>query len=190
MEHPEQARLAQRAGRGDKQAFADLYDFYVQPIYRFIFYKTHQRETAEDLTSQTFAKALEKIRLFQAGKGTFSGWLYRIARNTVIDYYRTLKSSVNIEDAWGLTDEADIAADLENREKLQEVSRHLKQLSAEQREIVILRVWQELSYAEIASILDKSEDSCKMLFSRTIRKLRETVPLAAVVTFFALYRYL
>ncbi len=153
--------------------FAVLYDRYADKIYKFIYYKTSHRETAEDLTSQTFFKALEAIGSFNSSRGKFSSWLYRIARNLVIDYYRTKKNIEDISDIWGLSDDGDLAVDLDVRQNVQRVREYLGNIKPEHREVVIMRLWDELSYQEIASITGKSVASCKMSFVRAMARLRE-----------------
>jgi RNA polymerase sigma-70 factor (ECF subfamily) len=162
--------------------FGGIYDKYVRRIYNFIYYKTHHKETAEDLTSQTFAKALNKLSDFNGERGSFSSWLYAIARNNVIDFYRTRKSNINVEDVWDLADDTDIERDIEAAQKLQKVKKYLKALKPEQREIVLLRVWGDHSYREIAEVMGKTENNCKVLFSRTMKKLREDMPISAFLS--------
>ncbi len=173
--------IIKKCQRGDLEEFGLLYDQYIKKIYDFIYYKTHHKETAEDLTSLTFMKALGNINTYKATKGTFSAWLYQIARNTVIDYYRTRKSDVNITDVWDLSSDENLDQDMDSKEKLKDVKKYLKKLTGEQRDIVIMRVWQEMSYQEIAVIMNKSEASCKMMFSRTIRILRKEMPLVLII---------
>ena len=160
--------------KGKLEDFGRLYDAYAKKIYQFIYFKTQHKETAEDLTSQTFIKALENINNYREQEGArFSSWLYRIARNKVIDHYRTKKENLRLEDIWEVSDEADLEFDIDVRERLSEIKKYLLQLTKEQREIVIMRVWDELSYQEIAEIIGKNEAACKMAFSRAIKKIRE-----------------
>lgn len=163
---------------GDRQAFGRLYDDYVREIYDFLYFKTHHKETAQDLTSQTFMKALQHLQTYDADKSSFGTWLYRIARNTATDHYRTKRSFVDIEDAWDLKDDTDLEQDADTAVFMQKIKVHLAKLSSEQRDIVTMRVWQGKSYAEIASIVGKSEASCKMNFSRALKQLRKEMPLA------------
>ncbi len=158
---------------GNREAFGVLYDRYLDKIYRFIYYKTFSKERAEDLTSDVFHKALTKIDSFASDKGNFSAWLYRIARNSVIDHYRTQKSDVPLEDVFDVGVDDRTAEVLDAQADLQKVVTYLSTLSAKQREIITLRVWEEKSYREIAEILGGTEDSVKMAFSRSIRELRE-----------------
>lgn len=181
MEQTEQLRFIAELQKGNKEAFTPLYHEFIRPIYNFVYYKTHHKETAEDITSTVFTKAFTNIASFKSDKGPFSAWLYQIARNQIIDHYRAVKPTLDIEDAWGVGDESDIERDLDTKEQLAKVKTYLQGLSAEQRDIVIMRVWQEMSYAEIAAALGKSEASCKMMFSRTISKLREEIPAISLV---------
>jgi len=166
-----------------RSEFTILYDQYVDKIYRFIYYKTHHKETAEDLTSVAFVKALNSFSSFDQNKGGFSAWIYKIARNTVIDFYRSKKTLINIDDVWDLSDNQDIEREVDASLKLAEVKKYLKKLSVEQRDVVILRVWEGLSYKEIAAVLGKSENGCKMMFFRTIKKLKEEMPLVLFLCF-------
>lgn len=183
MDQDRQLSIIKQCQSGDFSSFGELYDYYIKRIYNFIFYKTHHKETAEDLTSKTFTKVLEKIQQFRLQDGTFNAWIYRIAQNTVIDHYRQHRQHEDISDAWGIGDQSNIAADLDTRKSLEDVKKYLAVLSPEQRDIVMMRVWQELPYSEIAEIVGKSEENCKVIFSRTMKKLRENMPLAMFISF-------
>lgn len=175
--------------KGRLEGFAILYDFYVKKIYNFIYFRTHHKETAEDITSQVFMRALKAIESFKGDNGSFSSWLYAIARNSVIDYYRTQKSNLDINDVWGLEDKSDIVKDIDTKVALEKIQKYLLKLAPEQREVIIMRLWDQLSYKEISDITGKSEASLKMAFSRTIGKLREDIALLTAL-FFILNTYL
>ena len=157
----------------EQKKFGELYKTHIDKIYRFVYFKTHHKQTAEDIVSQTFFKALQNIKDFDPGKGKFSSWLYRIARNLVIDHYRTRKSEIDIYDIWDLADTQDIKRDAELKDKLKQVEKYLKIMPGEQRDVILMRVWGGMYYKEIAEIIGKSEDNCKMIFSRAINKLRK-----------------
>lgn len=181
MEKRDEQKIIVACQNSDTKEFGKLYDEYIRKIYDFIYYKTHHRETAEDLTSQTFMKALEKIGSFDCAKGSFSSWIYQIARNSVIDFYRTKKGDIGIDDIWDLSSDANIERDMDARQKIEKVEGYIGKLKSEQREIIILRVWQGMMYKEIAEITGKSEVSCKMMFSRAIRDLRKEMPLSILI---------
>lgn len=168
-----EAQLIKTCQQGQLEDFAQLYDTYSKSIYQFIYYKTHHRETAEDLTSITFMKALNALDSFEEDKGSFKTWLYQIARNTVIDHYRANKTTEDLEDAWDLKDETDIERDANFLLKIEAVQKYMKKLKPDQREVVLLRVWGDRNFKEIAQIMGKSEAACKMLFKRIIEKLRD-----------------
>ncbi len=168
MEH---ATLAQER---DHIAFSEAYDAHAERIYRYHLYRVRHKETAEDLTSKTFMKALEHFHRYDARKASMSTWLYRIARNTLIDHLRTSRPNITIEDA------ADLIAspqhteqDTDNRRAFERVREALGSLTPVQRETVILRLWDGLSYAEIAEATGRKEGACKMAFSRGMKMLRE-----------------
>ena len=183
----DEIKIIQKCQKGDLEKFGILYDKYIKKIYNFIYFKTHHKETAEDLTSQTFFKALDKINSFKIEEGFFSAWLFQIARNTVIDHYRTQKYNLDIDEIWDLSDDIDIERDIDTKEKLKEVEKYLKKLTSEQREIVIMRIWQGMSYREIVEVTGKTEASLKMMYSRTINKLRQDMPLALFISMLLLF---
>ena len=161
--------------------FINIYDDFSDKIYRFIYYKTCHRETAEDITSLTFLKAMEKWHLFNDKKGSISTWLYGIARNLVIDHYRKQKKwgfIKDINDMWDLASDDDLLLGITNQEMNEELHKTMKLLAVGQREIIMLRLWDELPYKEIARIMSKSEASCKMLFSRALTKLKSSMETA------------
>src|SRR5688572_29983186 len=86
-----------KARSSDPEAFAQIYDFYAEPIYRFIFFRTGHKEIAEDILSDTFVKAWLKINQVNSAKA-LSSWLYQIAKNNIIDYYRVRKTQVSLDE--------------------------------------------------------------------------------------------
>lgn len=168
-------KMINLAQAGDSQAFASVYDLYIGKIYNFIFYKTLHQPLAEDLTSQTFLKAWKNIKQFQGGN--FSAWLYSIARNLVIDHFRAQKEFLNIDDCWDLQASDDIFKEVDDRLKIEKIKTAFSQLNSKEREILILRFWQDLSFKEIALILQKNEGAVKMSFGRAVNALKKEMPL-------------
>lgn len=161
--------------------FEILYNTHVRKIYKFFYYRINSKETSEDLTSRTFVKALEKINTYNSQKGSFSSWIYTIARNNLIDYYRKNRYSEDIDNVLGIKDKSDFVRDVDARNQLKKIRKYLEVLTEEQRNIVLMRVWDDLSFKEIAEIVGKSEVSCKMMFSRTIARIRKEFPFALLL---------
>jgi RNA polymerase sigma-70 factor (ECF subfamily) len=166
---------------GELTHFNFLYERYLEKIYRFVYFKTWHRQTAEDLTSVTFMKALEHIADYDVARGNFSSWLYRIAHNTVIDHYRTAKQEVDIEQVFNLASGENVAAKTEVNLALEEVKEYLKSLETETRELLIMRLWQGLSYQEISELTGKNESALKMAASRALKSLRANISPAALL---------
>ena len=181
MDKSEEQNLIKECQQGNLEKFGELYDIYASSIFRFVYFRTRHKEIAQDLTSQIFLRAMEKVDSFNSSRGQFSSWLYRIAKNLLIDHWRVKKADLNVDDFWNLSSSEDIAHVAQMEERVTEVRELLKKLNSEQREIIVLRVWDELSWREIAEILGKNEAACKMNFSRTLAGLKNEDIIAAIL---------
>lgn len=177
MDATERAALDE-CKEGRLEAFDVLYTRHVDSVYRYLLRRTFIREIAEDLTSTTFLKALESIRSFDPSKGELRAWLYRIARNSLIDHYRdpSHKYAIDIETVFDLPGDEVTNLRVEKSINAEAIHKMLQTLSPDQREIVLLRVWEGLSYKEIAELTGKTENNCKVIFSRTLTELRKNSP--------------
>ncbi|PIY78795.1 MAG: hypothetical protein COY82_00585 [Parcubacteria group bacterium CG_4_10_14_0_8_um_filter_35_7] len=176
--HIRDKTLVLRAKSGDKEAFGQLYDLYISKIYRFIYFKVSSQEEAEDLTSETFLKAWQYINSGSSKKITnFSALLYKIARNSVIDFYRRRSQGEILgEEALFLNEESyeeDLNEKIQVRSEMEGVERNLKKLKDEYREVIILRFIEEFRIGEIAKILDKPQGAVRVLIHRALKSLRE-----------------
>ncbi len=165
--------LVHRAIQRDAEAYGDLYMLHLDKIYRYIFYKVGNEREAEDLTEQVFLNAWEAIEGYRQRGYPFSSWLYRIAHNVVIDYYRTGKEEEPLDAAsFTLADESLRPEELLTQKA--EVSRlreAIAQLSEKNQELILLRFVEGLSHAQVAQILGKSEGSCRVMQHRTLAAL-------------------
>ncbi len=175
--------LVKKIQAGSSENFVLLYDAYLDKIYRFLYFRTNHQETAEDLASQTFFKAFDKINSFDSEKGTFQSWIYRIAHNLLIDYYRVPRRNVELSAAENIDSGSSPEQDTDRELTVKQVQDLLKTLPEQAQELIVLRVWEDLPYSEIAKIMDKSEASLKMQFSRIIAGLRNNPLLLSFIVF-------
>jgi RNA polymerase sigma-70 factor, ECF subfamily len=177
-EDPNEQGLLERASRADPEALGALYDQYVDRIYNYIYHRVGQADLAEDLTAQVFARMLEAIREGRAWRTSFSGWIYRIAHNLVIDHYRRRgrASFVELEEALPIAaDEADPLRKVEARLESEHLRAALAKLTEEQAEVIALRFLDEFSIAEVASMMNKTEGAIKALQYRAVLALRRVM---------------
>ena len=164
---------------GHLQDFDPLYQRYVRPIFSFIYRRTRDKQLSEDITSTVFLKALQNVHRYDSRKGSMVAWLYGIARNALTDHFRSNRHHANIDDMWDLSSGDDTTAAADGNMNTAQLREAMSKLDPAKREIVLLRVWDDLSYQDIAAITGKSEASCKMTFSRVIAQLRKDLPLSA-----------
>ena len=161
--------------RRDPEAYGELYDRYVRQIYRFVYFKVSSREEAEDITADVFLKVWNYLQE-HADIKSFSGLLYRIARNAVVDVYRTRTTqNLSHEDVR----EMDIADQGIWQEKIELSLEHgkilqaLKKLKEEYREVITLRFIDGLDMGEIAAIMNKGQVTVRVTLHRAIKKLHD-----------------
>ena len=168
--------LLTKVRAGDKEAFGELYDLYVERIYRFIYFKVSRASDAEDLSSEVFLRSWKYIS-DGAEVENFKAFLYRISRNVIIDFYRKNygKQTLNIEDenivdnlrANNLIEKIDINI------QIKEVMQALDKLKEEYRESILLRFVEDYSIGEIAGIMNRSNGAVRVLLHRAIESLKK-----------------
>lgn len=182
-----QERELVRQAQKSPDAFAGLYDQYYPKIFGYVLRRTANLETAQDITSETFLKALKKLWQFQWRNISFSPWIYKIATNEVNQYFRKAeyKKSVSLEElqeqGFELLSPHDPESELiEAQEKLKqhldflEIQERIVRLPAKYQEVIALRFFEKRQIKEIAEILGKREGTIKSLLHRAVEKLRET----------------
>lgn len=155
----------------DPKAFDDLYRRYVNRVYAYHLVRTGSREEAEDLTSQTFLAALEGLSGYRR-QGSFPVWLFSIARRKLADHYRR-PAPLPIELAEGFNDP--LEDNVDHKLRLDEVNRALQTMDPERVEALSLRIFGQLSSAEIARLLSRSEGAARNLVYRALQDLRKTL---------------
>jgi RNA polymerase sigma-70 factor (ECF subfamily) len=171
--------LVQLAQSGDAEAFGQLYDHYVEGIYRFCYYRVSSAPLAEDLTSETFFRALRGIGAFRWQGRDFGAWLTTIARNLVTDHYKSNRNRV--ETLAGELPEHRVIGPGPEEEALTRLTnealwRALQQLPPEQRDCLVMRFLQGLSIAETAAVLGRSAGAVKQLQLRAVRNVAKWLP--------------
>ncbi len=170
-----EVQLLAAAMEYDDAALGELYDRYEAKIYHYIFHRIGDQPLAEDLTAQVFLKMLEAIRDRKAWHSSFSGWLYRIAHNLVIDHYRRRgrHSSVALEDApVRLADLEDPVVTAEFNLEAERLRFAIRRLTDEQAEVVSLRFLEGYSIIEVADMTNRTEGAVKALQYRAVTTLR------------------
>ncbi|TWV38542.1 sigma-70 family RNA polymerase sigma factor [Streptomyces misionensis] len=171
--------LVERAQAGEAEAFGRLYDQYSDTVYRYIYYRVGGRATAEDLTSETFLRALRRIGTFTWQGRDFGAWLVTIARNLVADHFKSSRFRLEVTTGEMLdaneverSPEDSVLESLSNAALLDAVRR----LNPQQQECVTLRFLQGLSVAETARVMGKNEGAIKTLQYRAVRTLARLLP--------------
>jgi RNA polymerase sigma-70 factor (ECF subfamily) len=179
VEQDEDAALAIRASTGESAAFGLLYDRHVAAIYRYVYYRVRDDAEAEDLTSEVFMRALKAMPRYEP-RQAFLAWLYRIARNAVIDRARKGNRRVSFEDALKHPDasdrivepEAEVLAHSDNTA----IRAALGKLTPLQQEVIVLRYLEGFSTQEVARIVGKREGTVRGIQFRAIGALRQLIP--------------
>ena len=167
--------LVEKSQEGNTTSFAKLYDFFIDPIYRYVFFKV-KKDDALDLTENIFLKIWENLKSYRrsGGRATFSSWVYRIAHNVVVDHYRMEKEyavlDANTADDKRHNDPVHLTEQKLGRDVLKSAVSKLKKAY---RQIILLKYVNELENHEIARIIGKSEGSVRILKFRALRALKE-----------------
>ena len=174
----EQVRLAQE---GSAHAFALLYDRYVDQIFGYVYHRVGHRQTAEDLVSDVFLRALRRISTFKWQGVDFGAWLMTIARNRVHDHFKSAKFRLEatveevfdspVQNSDDNPEQALLSSDL-----TQQVHDAIRQLKGEQAEVLYLRFIQHLNVAETAAVMGKTDGAIKALQYRALKSLAKLVP--------------
>ncbi len=173
--------IVQRAQAGDSEAFGELYDRYVDVVYRYVRYRVSNTALAEDLTSETFLRALRRITSYTWQGRDFGAWLVTIARNLIADHFKSGRYRMEVAtsdlveagaDRSQDGPEGEVLASLTNETLLEAVRR----LNSEQQECIALRFLQGMSVAETAQIMGKNEGAIKALQYRAVKSLSRLLP--------------
>jgi RNA polymerase sigma-70 factor (ECF subfamily) len=166
--------LIKQAVQHDREAFANLYDRYVDYIYKHVYYLVSNKSDAEDITQEVFIKAWKAIHKYDNTRGHFVAWLIRIARNLVADYYRAKKKEgrlVELE-ASSQTGETNPDAITEASLNRSHVRKAILKLKEEKQKVILMHFVDGFSYKEIAKVLNKSEGAVRVIQYRALNDLK------------------
>lgn len=175
----DEIKLILAAKQGESASFDKLYSHYLPPIYRFIYMKVSHREEAEDLTHEVFLSAWLNIPHYEPQGFPFSSWLYQIARNRVIDHYRTKKPQTSLDD--GSVDAELIKTVSRLDEKLDDsldleiIRQAIKKLTHDQQDVLLMRFMEDLSHQEIAAAINKSAGAVRLIQHRALNELKKNL---------------
>jgi RNA polymerase sigma-70 factor (ECF subfamily) len=168
--------LVEMAKAGDKEAFGELYERYVEKIYNYVYYRTGNHHDAEDLTARVFFRAMGHIENYTERGVPFQAWLYRIAHNLVANWHRDRgrRKVIPLDEFIAASLKSDApdrqAEDKEEREALLNA---IRRLPDERQQLLTLKFVEHLSNAEIGAIMDRTEGAIKSLYHRTLIALRD-----------------
>jgi len=170
--------LLERAKAFDKTAITIIYDTYQQPLYRYVYRQVGSVETARDLTAEVFRRFLQSLKKGQGPSNQLRAWLYRVAHNTVVDFYRRQqhRNHYPLENQVLLSDE-NPAQTAEIHIESDRVRAALVQLTPDQREVISLKFFAEMSNQEAAEVMGKPVGAVKALQHRAVAALqRQLIP--------------
>lgn len=164
--------LIDRTASGDAEAFGELYNIFVERIYRYLFYQVRDKMTAEDILQETFVKVWRAIRSSKVSSQTFISWLYRIAHNQLVDTirrnYRRLSTVEKVKNSYDI-EVPEHMFDAEQRDLLKVVDT----LPQMQKQVIILKFIEGLSNSEIGQVIGKSRGAIRILQMRALASLRQ-----------------
>ncbi len=165
-------KLVLSAKKGCKTAYGKIYEIYIKKIYRYVYFMVYSKELAEDITQNAFIKAWISLPGFDQKRGTFQSYLYAIARNLVFDFQRKRKE-ISLEVIADILPSNEDLEEIVNQSMVKEITQKaLSTLEDEEKEIVVLRYFEEMSYAEIGKILGKGEGAVRVRLHRILKKLK------------------
>lgn len=165
-------RLVKQTIDGDVETFGELYSIYLDRIYRYVFYQVHNKVTAEDLTEEIFIKAWRGIGKYKWKGQPFSAWLYRIAHNHVIDYFRTSRQYQPL-DGEIQADGDQPQQELEKKQTQQSLLQAISSLPQQQKQVIILKFIEDLDNHAIEHIMGKSQGAIRVMQMRALAALRQ-----------------
>ncbi len=166
--------LINRAVQGDRTAFTELYENYIGRVYRHVYYRVSGQADAEDITQEVFIKAWKAIRKYESRGVSFMAWLSTIARNSIVDHYRSKKESISLEE----TEVSSQAGETSTEEMVEigfnqsYIGNTISRLKGDKQKVILMHFIDGFSYKEIAQALNKSEGAVRVIQYRALNDLK------------------
>jgi RNA polymerase sigma-70 factor (ECF subfamily) len=166
--------LLARAIKGDADAYGDLYERHMMSIYRHVYYRIGEVREAEDLTETIFLKVWQALPGFKLGKASFKTWIFRVARNALVDYFRTYKEEFELpENAALRSSSPQPEEEVIEMERSEQIAKAIQRLNPQYQEILTLRFINEMSHEEAAQVMGKSAGAVRVLQYRALKELQQ-----------------
>jgi RNA polymerase sigma-70 factor (ECF subfamily) len=165
----QEEKIINLAKQGDKSAMSALYELHFDTLYKFIRYKVNSDEVAEDIVSEAFIKAFENLNKFK-GKSTFKSWIYTIARNILVDWYKSKDKNISFDETYMNSQERDYKTDDADLNFLNEIMNELKD---NYRQVLEHRFIYRMSIKETAEALDITAANVKVIQHRALKKAQK-----------------
>jgi RNA polymerase sigma-70 factor (ECF subfamily) len=165
-------RLVESAAAGNIESFGEIYSIYLDRIYRYVIYQVRDKATAEDLSEEILWKAWRGLAKYRWDGHPFSAWLYRIAHNQIVDYFRTNRKYQNIE-VESLAGDTDPEQEVSRKQMERLLVSAVSSLPEQQRQVIILKFIEGLDNQEIEQIMGKKQGAIRMLQMRALTTLRQ-----------------
>ena len=164
--------------------FEEIYQQYVDKIYKFIFYKTWDEQDAQDIVSDTFLKIHQNLHKYDSDKSSLNTWIYKIAHNTCIDRFKSQqnKNYLEYDRVQDQLYEEDLLQKTQNKDKLESILNFLNDINPKHKQIVIMKIWDWLSYKEISEITGTSANASKQIFYRVIQQINTRFALMLTIS--------
>jgi len=170
--HPGNLSALAIEAKTNPAVFGELYDYYVQPVYRYLYSRVGLQHDAEDLTSQTFISAYEALPRYRE-RGYFSAWLFQIARSKLMDFFRKSRHEVGLDAMERIAEEGDALNQVIQDEELSRLKSIISMLDEKEQDLIRLRYVAELSFAEMAELLGKREATVRKSIHRLLARLKD-----------------
>ena len=168
------SQLLERARSHDAEALAEIYDRYSEPIYRYLYRMLGDAAQAEDLTSEVFCRLLQVLDTSRAPRDKLRGWLYRVAHNQAMDWFRQQGKGTTLPLCEELASGTDLPSEIvERQETQQRLRKVISQLTIDQQRVILLRFGEGFKISEVSELMGKSQGAVKILQHRAVKRLRK-----------------